>query len=107
MLTWIILFILLHTIFLAPLGNIEASINELNSLTLSEIEVIDFLNIINLSIKQFRALITEIATIAKIESDMLVLEFVDLDEIINSVAWSLQNEINASGAVIKRDIKVK
>lgn len=76
-------------------------------MTLSEIEVIDFLNIINLSIKQFRALITEIATIAKIESDMLVLEFVDLDEIINSVAWSLQNEINASGAVIKRDIKVK
>jgi len=92
---------------LAPLGNIEASINELNSLTLSESEVIDFLNIINLSIKQFRELITEIATIAKIESDMLVLELVDLDEIINSVTWSLQNQIKTTGAIINRDIKEK
>ena len=92
---------------LAPLGNIEASINELNSLTLSESEAIDFLNIINLSIKQFRELVTEIATIAKIESDMLVLELVDLDEIINSVTWSLQNQINTTGTIINRDIKEK
>ena len=92
---------------LAPLGNIEASINELNSMTLSESDVTDFLNIINLSIKQFRELVTEIATIAKIESDMLVLELVDLDEIINSVTWSLQNQIKTTGAIINRDIKEK
>jgi two-component system CheB/CheR fusion protein len=92
---------------LAPLANIEASINELNSMSLSESEVADFLIIINLSIKQFRELITDIATIAKIEGDMLVPELVDLDEIINNVIWSLQSQIAATATVIKRDIKEK
>jgi two-component system CheB/CheR fusion protein len=92
---------------LGPLGNIELSIAMMNEVTAADSKVISFANIINNSVKKFRALITEIATIAKIESDMISMEMVDVDELINNIEWSLDDKIKASGAVIKRDIAIK
>lgn len=92
---------------LAPLGNIETSINIMNKISLSEPKLIDFLNIINTSVKKFRELIKDIATIAKVESDMLATEMVDLDDIINNIEWSLEDKIAESGAVITRELEVK
>lgn len=69
---------------LAPLSNIETSINIMNKITL-----------------------TDIATIAKVENDMIAMEMVDLGEIVNNIEWSLDNKISASGAVITRDLAVK
>lgn len=92
---------------LGPLGNIESSIDMMNRIALSDAKLLDFLNMINTSISSFRSLITDIATIAKVESDMLVLEPVDIDGIINNIEWSIENKITLSGAVIVRDLGVK
>jgi two-component system CheB/CheR fusion protein len=93
---------------LAPLANIELSINEISRIKSHEQnELTDFLAIINLSIKNFREIITEIGTIAKLESDMIVMELVDVEDTINSIVWSLKNEINLTRAVINLNVEVK
>ncbi|MGF7039688.1 chemotaxis protein CheB [Mucilaginibacter lappiensis] len=92
---------------LGPLGNIESSIGFMNKIALSDAKLHDFLHMIDVSVKKFRELITELATIAKVEGDMITLEKVDLDETIDNIEWSLENIIQASGAVIIRNLEVK
>ncbi len=92
---------------LGPLANIETSINIMNKISLSEPKLIDFLNMINVSIHKYRELITDIAKIAKIEGDMLATEKVDIDDLINNIEWSLTDKIESSGAMIIRDLAVK
>lgn len=92
---------------LAPLATIESSINIMNKISLSEPKLVDFLNIINRSIHKYRELITDIAAIAKVEGDMIVLEKVEIDDIISNVEWSLDDRIKASDAIITRDLEVK
>jgi two-component system CheB/CheR fusion protein len=92
---------------LAPLGNIETSINIMNKIHLSDSKLMDFLNIINISVKKFRELIIDIAAVAKIEDEMNDQELVDLDEIIENIEWSLDDKIKLSGAVITRRLGVK
>ena len=91
---------------LAPLGNIETSINVMNEIKVADPKLNTFLNIINSSIKKFRNLINDIASVAKIEGEMLSKEMVDLNDILNDIEWSLDNSIRNSGAVIIRDFKV-
>ena len=92
---------------LAPLGNIEVSIGVMNEIKVTDPALNNFLNVINSSVKKFRTLISDIATIAKLESDMAVLEMVDVDDIINNIEWSLDNKIKSAGAVINRNLEVK
>jgi two-component system CheB/CheR fusion protein len=92
---------------LSPLSTIETSINVMNQMTVSQPKLIDFLNMINVSIHKYRELITDIAKIARIEGDMIVMETVNLDDILNNVEWSLEDKITSSGAVIVRDLEVK
>ncbi|TCC89973.1 chemotaxis protein CheB [Pedobacter hiemivivus] len=89
---------------LAPLGNIEVSINVMNR-KVTDPDLNKFLMIINSSVKKFRELINDIATVAKLESDMM--EMVNIEEIIKNIEWSLDNKIKLSGAVITRDLEVK
>ena len=92
---------------LTPLGNIESSITILNEeLPNMDKTLSDYLTIINSSIKTFRLLITDIATIAKVESDMTVLEAVNLNEIVDNIEWSLKDIMVASGAKIIRDFEI-
>ena len=92
---------------LAPLGNIEISIEVMNSVKVIDPELNKFLNIINTSVKKFRSLITEIATIAKVENDMITMEMVNVEEIIKNIEWSLDDKIKNSGAVINTNLQVK
>lgn len=92
---------------LAPLGNIETSINMMNKITQTDAKLIGFLKIINNSVKKFRKLITDIATIAKVENEMTAKEMVDIDEIINNIEWSLEDKIKSSGTVIKRNLGLR
>jgi light-regulated signal transduction histidine kinase (bacteriophytochrome) len=92
---------------LAPLGNIEMSINVMNEVKVVDPELNRFLDIINNSVKKFRLLITEIATIAKIEKDTSGLEMVDIEELLKDIEWSLDDKIKASGAKIVRNLEVK
>jgi two-component system, chemotaxis family, CheB/CheR fusion protein len=91
---------------LAPLGNIEVSIGVMNK-KVTDPDLGKFLTIINSSVKKFRALINGIATIAKLESDMVALEIVDVEEAINNIEWSLDDKIKSSGAIIIRDLELK
>ncbi|WP_291088660.1 chemotaxis protein CheB [Flavobacterium sp. BFFFF1] len=91
---------------LAPLGNIEASINILNDLQMEDANLSEFLLAINSSIKNFRSLIIDIATIAKLESDMIVTEHVHIDDVLDNIEWSLKDKIESSGAKIIRNLGV-
>ncbi len=91
---------------LAPLGNIEMSINVMNEIKVVDPELEKFLSTINNSVKKFRSLINDISHIAKIESDMITTELVDVNDIINNIEWSLDNKIKEASAIIIRDIKV-
>lgn len=92
---------------LAPLGNIETSINVMNNIALSDAKLKDILNIINKSVKTFRLLITDISVIAKVEGDMTQMELVNIDEVLDNVEWSLKDKIEISGGVVLRNIEVK
>ena len=91
---------------LAPLGNIESSIAILNDLDIKDVNLSELVMIINSSIRTFRSLITDIATIAKVESDMMVTETVGLDEILDNIEWNLKDKIESSKAKIIRNLKV-
>ena len=92
---------------LAPLGNIEMSIDVMNKIKVVDPELDKFLKVINNSAKKFRSLVTEIATIARIDMDMAVMEDVDIEELIKNVEWSLDDKIKQSGAVINRALDIK
>ncbi len=92
---------------LGPLSNIELSIGIMNEVKVIDPELNKFLDIINSSVKKFRSLISEIATIAKIESEMKSMEMVDIQEVLNNIEWSLEDKIKATGAVINRALQVK
>jgi two-component system CheB/CheR fusion protein len=92
---------------LGPLGNIELSIGVMNEIKVIDPQLKRFLDIINSSVKKFRSLISDIATIGKIESEMKTMEMVDLGDLINNIEWSLDDKIKATGAVIKRELEVK
>ncbi|QSW89633.1 PAS domain-containing protein [Flavobacterium endoglycinae] len=92
---------------LTPLGNIESTIRILNDeMPLMDPTHSNYLNIINSSIKSFRGLITDIATIAKVENDMIALESVNLNEIVDTIEWSLKDAILASRAKVIRDFEI-
>ena len=92
---------------LAPLSNIQISIDVMNKLKLGDEKLTGFINIINNSVKKFTILIKDISTIAKIEADMLTTELIDIEDCINNVEWSLENKIAETKATIHKDIKVK
>jgi len=92
---------------LAPLANIETSINIMNKITMTDAKLMNFLQVINNSVIKFRELITEIATIAKVENEMTSMEMIDFDDTISNIEWSLEDKIKASLAVITRNLEVR
>lgn len=74
---------------------------------LADPELKVFLNIIDSSIKKFRALINDISTIAKLESKTIMMEKIVLNEIINEIEWSLDDKIKSAEAVINRALDVE
>ena len=92
---------------LAPLGNIEMSVGMLNDLKINDPELTTFLDIINSSVVKFRSLINDMSDIGQVESEMITMEMVDIDNIINNVEWSLDDKIKLTGAVINRSLNVK
>ena len=91
----------------APLGNIELSIDMMNQINITDPKLNQFLTIINSSVKKFRGLINDISKIAKIENEMTTLNLVDIDEIITNVEWSLENKIKTAHAVIRRNLEIR
>ncbi len=92
---------------LAPLSNIEMSIELMNTLEVPDPELNKFLRVINSSIKKFRSLITDIATVAKLESGLVTTDIIKLEELLNDIEWSLESKIKAANAVIQRNFEIK
>lgn len=92
---------------LAPLANIELSIRLIDTLSITDKELRDYINIIHLSVEKFRALINDISEVGKVEGDMLQLKAVDVAEVIDNVEWSLENTIRDQHAIINKNIQVK
>jgi len=87
---------------LGPLANIELSINVMNQLEIThDPQLHKFLEIINGSVKMFRELLTELATIGKIENEMAVVEAIDLKPLIDDLKLSIDNRIQSTNAIIK------
>lgn len=92
---------------LGPLGNIEVSISMLNDTEcVSDSEVKEYLNIIDVSVKKFKGLIKEMATIGKIESQRSETEPVNVADIVNEIKLSIADRINSSKAAITTDFGV-
>lgn len=91
---------------LNPLGNIEMSIDLMNQ-EITDPEQKEFLTIINSSVKIFRTLVSDLATVVKLEHDMIATEMVDLDELMDNIEWSLEHKIKLSDAKIIRMFDTK
>ncbi len=91
---------------LAPLGNIEVSIDVMNTLSLNSEEALPILHVIKSSIKKFKSLINQISDVGKAENGMLEKEMVDMAELMHNVEWSLDGKIKTSGAVINKKLDV-
>jgi len=91
---------------ITPLSNIEGSIGVINFFKVADSELLKFLNIINFSVQKFRSLISDISQIPKIGSEAAEIETVDLNGLVDDIAWSLQNAIELSDAVITRSFEV-
>jgi light-regulated signal transduction histidine kinase (bacteriophytochrome) len=79
----------------------------MNEMGVNDPKLKTFLNVINSSSKKFRSLISDIANIAKVESGKLIIEMVNVDEILDSISWSLESRINSTRATIVRDFEIK
>jgi signal transduction histidine kinase len=77
-----------------------------NQLDLKDPELVEYLEVINTSVKKFRVLIKELSAIGKIESESYKTEAVNVMELIDEVTVSVSDRIKTSGAVLKTDIKV-
>ncbi|MEO5943277.1 MAG: CheR family methyltransferase, partial [Ferruginibacter sp.] len=92
---------------LAPLGNIQMSIDIMNKIKNVDPHLSHYLDIIYSSVHKFRGLVSDISLVSKMENDMIATEMVELDEVINNVEWSLQERIIAAGAVINKDLQIQ
>jgi two-component system CheB/CheR fusion protein len=92
---------------LDPLNNIESSISIMNLIDNGNSELMEYIQIINSSIKKFRLLIKSIGTIARLENNMTDMEYIDIGEVIGNIEWSLEKKIKKSNAVITTALDVK
>jgi two-component system, chemotaxis family, CheB/CheR fusion protein len=92
---------------MTPLTQIEGSIAVMNEIGVADSQLSEFLGIINTSVKKFRTLVQDIATIAKVEDDLRSMESIDIDEVVQNVLWSLENKIRQTGAELTVNLEVK
>lgn len=92
---------------LDPLNSIEGTVSLMHAIDTADPEIKEVLPVISGSVKKFRLLISEIATVAKIENNAIETEPVDIGELLDDIEWSLTERIRSSGALIKRDLLAK
>jgi two-component system CheB/CheR fusion protein len=93
---------------LSPMNNIEQIIyfiKEKN--TIFDTETKGYVDMLSMAVNKFRGVIKEMAAIGKMESEMLKLETIDVDEIIGEILASIQWRIESDHADIKTSLNVK
>ncbi len=92
---------------MGPMANIEMSIDVMNQLKVSDDpELNKFLEIINESVIKFKLLLKEMATIGKIEDEMMFREKIDVSDLINDISLSIKDMIDSGKAILTTDIEV-
>lgn len=92
---------------LGPIGNIEMSIDVMNQLKITDDpQLRKFLEIINTSVKKFKFLLKELATIGKIENEMITRELVDINELISDISLSIKDITSSKKVVITSNISI-
>lgn len=91
---------------LGPLSNIEVTIGLLNQTRKISPELIEYIDIIDNSVKKFRSLIKELAIIGKIESDHVNTEAVDIAKLTDEIRTSISETILSTNAVITTNFEV-
>lgn len=92
---------------LDPLSSIESSIALMNQVDNSNSELIEFVDIINNSVKKFSLLIKSIGTIARLENNINDTEYVNIKDLIGNIEWSLESKIKKTNAAISTALEVK
>jgi two-component system CheB/CheR fusion protein len=89
---------------LGPLANIELGISIINELKISaDPQLKKILGTVNTSFVRFRALVSDLATIGKIENDRSAIEPIDLNELIDDIELSIADRINSSDTTIIKE----
>lgn len=91
---------------LAPLSNIEVSINLLNEAAISKVHLDEYLEIINNSVKKFRSLIKEMSAIGRIQNETHNVEPIGIAELIEEIKLSISDRIFSTEAEIETQIQV-
>jgi two-component system CheB/CheR fusion protein len=92
---------------LGPLSNIEVTISLVNQLDIPHPELLEYLDVINTSVKKFRTLLKELSTIGKIENETFRMEAVSIKDLIDEVTQSINNKISTTNTVITTNIEVE
>jgi two-component system CheB/CheR fusion protein len=92
---------------LGPLSNIEVTIDLVNQLDIQHPDLLEYLDVINTSVKKFRTLLKELSTIGKIENETFQMEAVCVKDLIDEVTASINNKISTTNAVITTDLEVE
>ena len=89
---------------LGPLANIELGISIINELKISaDPQLKKILGTVNTSFVRFRALVSDLATIGKIENDRSAIEAIDLNELIDDIEISITDRIELSDTTIIKE----
>lgn len=92
---------------LDPIGNIEQIIAMMDDKKESfDEEVIDDLNMLSSAVIKFKKVIVDLSKIGHIESEMLELELINVDEMIDDITTSIQDKVSATNAHITKELKV-
>lgn len=92
---------------LGPLSNIEVTVALVNQLEISDPELLEYLDVINTSVKKFRILLKELSTIGKIENETFKMEPVAVRNLIDEITFSINNKISSTNTVITTDLEVE
>lgn len=91
---------------LAPLGNLSNAVGMIKEMVPPNAELDPLFRIVKDSVINFKALVADIGSVARMENQAISTEQVELHEIMDNVEWSLSADIKQSGAIITRDFQI-
>jgi two-component system CheB/CheR fusion protein len=91
---------------LSPINNIDHIVYMIRDKVTDE-QTREYTDLLSSSVTRFRSVINEMATIGKIESDMLHLETINLEEMVGDIIKSMQWKITSENADIQVKLEVK
>lgn len=94
--------------FLGPINNMEHIIHFIEAKEkASDNETNDYIGMLSASVRKFRDVIKEMASIGKIENEMFKMEQLNLEEMIGDILTSIKSKISSENASIQTSLAIK